>query len=375
MKPTTFKQHIYTLSLLVFLALPAFVYSSNGPGCGFDEYVKTYDGTFAINQSGAVKLLNRHGFIKVTHHNRNEVEIDVRVVVQARDQQAANKVFDRIGVSMNGSEARVTAQTSIRVNNNSWDHGEFKVEYNVRLPTSVELDIDAKYCDVYVDDHEGRAQMMIKYGDLFAESFSDYSQIRLEYGDAEIDRLGNTAQISMSYGDLDLNDAGDLDLRLRYSDTEIDRVSSLNLDHRYGELEIETAGDVFIDAGYIDIEIDEVANIRARSQYSEYAIGSVRGNVDIETGYGDIDIETLHRGFQEVKIRGNYSDVEINVESGYSYEFSGYAAHGSLSVPSNLAVNRREDGGSSRTIEGRLASSGSGGNIHIWTNYGDIEID
>ncbi|MEL6358549.1 MAG: hypothetical protein AAFQ01_01255 [Bacteroidota bacterium] len=374
MKPTIFKQHTYTLFLLVFALFPVSAHADTGPSGGFDEYVKTYDGSFAINAAGNVGLKNRHGSIKVTHHNRNEVEIDVRVVVQARNQEAANRLFDRIGISMSGNDARVTAQTSIQSSGN-WDRGEFKVEYDVRLPTTVELDIDAKYCDVYVDDHEGRTQMMIKYGDLFAESFSEHSQIWVEYGDAEIDRLGNTAQIKIAYGELDLNDAGALDLHLRYTDAEVDRVSSLDLDHRYGELEIGTAGDVLIEAGYIDIEIEELANIRARSQYCEYSIGAVRGNVDIETGYGDIEISTLHRGFQEVKIRGNYSDVEIDVESGYSYEFSGYASHGSLSVPSNLNINRRENEGSSKSIEGRLTSNGSGGNIRIWTNYGDIEID
>ncbi|MEM6397173.1 MAG: DUF4097 family beta strand repeat-containing protein [Bacteroidota bacterium] len=371
MKPTAFKYQVYTLLLLL---LPALTYASNGPGCGYDEFVKTYDGNFKINRDGRVDLMNRHGSIKITHHSQNEVDIKVRVVVQANSQQSANKVFDRIGISMDGSDARVSARTSINTRNNS-EHGKFKILYEVRLPTTVQLDIDAKYCDLYVDDHEGPANMVIKYGDIYAESFSEYCQIEAQYGDTEIDRLGSNAQIKISYGELDLNDAGTLDLYTRYCDTEIDRVSSLDIDHRYGELEIETAGDIVMQAGYIDIDIDEVANLRSRSQYSEYSIGTVRGSLDIETGYGDIDISKLMKGFQEIKIRGNYSDVEIGIEDGYSYEFSAYSSYGSLTAPRNLAINRRENEGRSKSIEGRFASNGRGGTIKIWTNYGDIEVD
>ncbi|MEO0628952.1 MAG: hypothetical protein AAFY91_18290, partial [Bacteroidota bacterium] len=60
MKPTIFKQHTYTLFLLVFALFPVSAHADTGPSGGFDEYVKTYDGSFAINAAGNVGLKNRH---------------------------------------------------------------------------------------------------------------------------------------------------------------------------------------------------------------------------------------------------------------------------------------------------------------------------
>lgn len=364
----------YLLFFAVFSLSLSSVAATTADGPEYGEYVKTYEENFDILPDGTVELYNRHGKIHVTHHDANEVDVKVRVIVQARDQSAADRVFERIGIDMSGNNSAVRVRTEIGTGrNNNWNNGDFKIIYDVRLPTTVELKVDAKHCDLYVDDHDGQAELLVKYGDLHAESFSSSTFITVAYGNAEIDELRSNSRVNISYGEIDLDQAENLELKIRYSEGQIETVENLLLDSRYDEMEIGQATNISIDAGYTDFEIGTVDNVRARSNYSEYEFDEIRLNADIETGYGDISIERLASGFGEIKIRGNYSDVEMAPQSGSGYSFSGRASHGDVSVPDNLNINRREKEGHSESIEGTIAGNGQG-TIRISTTYGDIDI-
>lgn len=363
----------YLLFLALFsLSLPLAASAANGPEYG--EFVKTYEDNFDIASDGTVELYNRHGKINVTHHDLNEVDVKVRVIVQARDQATADRTISRIGIEMSSSSAGVEVRTEIRTgrNNDNWGN-DFKIIYDIRLPRTVKLEVDAKHCDLYVDDHEGNVELLVKYGDLHAESFGATSYITVAYGNAEIDQLSGNSRVNISYGEIDLDAAESLELKIRYSEGQIGELENLLLDSRYDEMEIDRVTNLSIDAGYTDFEIGTVDNVRARSNYSEYEFEEIRKNADIETGYGDISIDRLAAGFNAIAIRGNYSDVEMAPQSGSGYSFSGRAAHGDVSVPANLDINRRDREGHSESIEGQIAGTGQG-TIRISTTYGDIDI-
>lgn len=364
---------------LLLLLLPAISWA--------EDYERRLSETFSIKEEGRVRLENRYGEINVETWDRSEVKIDVLIKVNARSQEAADKVFDRINVDLSGGGSSVSAVTSInsgRSSARSWwnlitgggsSSSDFKIYYKVRMPASVDLDTEARYCDVVLPDLNGETKVTVRYGDLVAGRLSNRNEVEISYGSARIEELGRSSQFRIRYSEGVIRKAGQLRYDGRYSDTRMGKVGKLTIDAGYEELEIEEATECSLQGSYNELDLGRCGRVFLDGNYCDFTLGTITKELEVEAKYGDLEIDELLPEFEWVYIRTGYIDVDIDVHSEAGYELDLRTRYGDIDVDTDELSNRNySKDGTSRSLTGKKSGRGNG-KIDIETSYGDIEID
>lgn len=374
-----YKNYKAALLLLLFFGLTNLAAADESR-----EFVKEINKNFQLNADGRVELSNQYGRINIRPWSRNEVKIDVRIVVQARDEDDANKVFERININFYDTNNLVKASTELSSSNSgsswwSWlmngnnKSTEFKIYYEVQMPQRAFLMTEAKYCDVNSGDLDGETEFVIKYGDLSLGNLNNATKMKISYGEADVENISGKAWVELAYSEFEADVTGELDMKARYSEIKVEKAADVELDSRYTEVDFGPVEDIEIEAGYGDVEIESARSVRANSNYTGYEIGAVSEMADIDTDYGSVEIGPLAAGFSKVRLRGGYSSMSIAVDSKAGYSLEASTSYAGIDVPSSMEVSLSDKSGNSRTVKGKKSGTGQGV-ISVSSRYGNIDI-
>ncbi len=376
------KSNLITLLCLAALLLPGFATA----GAPVADFEKRLSETFSMGRDGRVRLDNRYGEIKVVTWNQPQVKVDVLIRVNARSEDDFKQVLERIDVRLSGSNNLVSAVTSISTSGGrggSWwnylfDGGgstdDFKIYFTVTLPESVTLEVAAKYCDVELPNLTGETFLDVAYGDLAAGRLTKASQVEVSYGSARIEQVGDKSSVKLRYSEGTFRKAGDLTYDGRYSEVRFGQVGVLRLDVGYEEVDVESATAVYLEGNYNDLSVGRVAEAYLNGSYTDFNLGTVTRVLEMDGNYGDLEVASLTAGFQRVKIRASYTDVQVNVDDSAGYTLDLSTRYGDIDAPtSNLSPRNVGSDNGTEYVRGTKAGTGSG-TIKITTNYGDIEL-
>lgn len=392
------------INLLAALLLLVVSVRANPPG-ELTEYEKTFSQTFDVNGSGTVNLTNRYGRIDVETWDRNEVKIDVRIVVVADNQDKADQVFDRIEISFGESGNTATAITRIGSGKSSRNKGwltklmdgdffsynsssssDYKINYRVRMPATADLVTDARYCEVNLPDLSGEVRATVAYGNMAAGKIKGRCDLSVSYGNIRVDEVGESSELRVRYSDNNkIRKAGDFRYDGRYSETEFEEVGRLVVNAGYDDVEVRKATEVRIDGNYNDIVVENTEILYYDGSYSDLEIGTVHKDVEISSSYGDVEIDRLGENFKRVYIRTSYSDVEIGMTSIKGTDMELRTRYGDISLPRFTSITRPVSGkgpdlkiqksGSSESVVGRVPGGSGSRRMDISTSYGDIVLE
>ncbi|MGB3546303.1 MAG: DUF4097 family beta strand repeat-containing protein [Saprospiraceae bacterium] len=350
------------------------------------EFVRTTNKDYPLTADGLVELTNRYGEIDIQPWTENRVSLRIRVVVQARSEEAANATFDRINITTSGSSTRVVAETSIGDGSSGgimdrivgWFDGssssnEFKIYYEVRMPRSANLKATARYCDVRSGDLGGAVEADVKYGDLRLGDVGGAATLSVAYGKIVAANLRRTGRVNSRYSNVSITSVGDLDLDLRYSEFKIGRAGNVTLDSRYDDGSFGVLNTLRVDAGYGDFKIDELQELTANSNYTEYNIGQLARILDVDTDYGDVTVSRLLKGFTSVKVQSSYSQIHIRMEDGSNYDLDVETSYADVETPSGFNPRVQIEKGSDHTVRGVMGKGG--GRIVARLRYGDFTLE
>ncbi|MCC7244746.1 MAG: hypothetical protein IT269_03625, partial [Saprospiraceae bacterium] len=196
-------RHILLMVLALFWSGQSF---GENPFKPTQEFIRSLSRQFDTDAKGTTALYNKYGQIKVNTWSNNKVKIDVQIVVNARNQKEADKMFERINVNFTNAWGYVKAETFISetmyggwwFNENS-NCQDFKINYDIWMPENNQLDLKNKYGNSWVSKLNGKLLAEIKYGDLHAEIISNDADLNIAYGKADIQQTNNvTGQLSYS---------------------------------------------------------------------------------------------------------------------------------------------------------------------------------
>ena len=125
-----------------------------------EEWKKSYP----IEAGGTLTLENTNGTIVVRPHGGSTIEIVATRIAKAGSDEAAKKLLadTRIEEAVGGSSVKVSSRTS-RVN---FGGTQYQVNYEVRAPAGIALELSATNGTIDVSDWEGRVEMSATNGTL-----------------------------------------------------------------------------------------------------------------------------------------------------------------------------------------------------------------
>ncbi len=332
------------------------------------QATKEFHKEYTTGPNTTLELNNRYGDIVVETWDQNQVIIDVKVIVELPNKERAEKLLSYIDVQFSEGENLISAKTVLdeKFNFTGWggESRKFSINYNVKMPVGVNLTLANRYGNTDLDDLHGLVKLDIKYGNLNASKLTRGNEKPLNV-------------LNLAYGKATIDEAGWLDLTVRYSgNTEIIKCQALLLDSKYSKLRIGETSSIVGETKYDNLNIDKINNLVLDAGYADINVGTLTKKLKFEGGYGSFTVSQIPAGFESLEVDSRYIGVRLGIENNASYELNAKLSYGELKFDEGNFKNQKRivENNSSETsgIVGTESSPAS--RVNVNTSYGSVKL-
>ncbi len=359
MKKLNYKQGILLIAAILFVSLTSYA----------QEVTKKYHQEYSAGAATTLNISNRYGDVVVETWDKNQVVIDVKVTIDMPNREKAQKLLDYIDVQFDQSGDEISAKTMIdsKFNFTGWGMGskKFSIDYSVKMPSVTALNLTNKYGNTDLDDLKSLVNLDIKYGNLNAS--------RLSRGNV---KPMNT--VNIAYGKGSINDAGWLNLTLRYcGNMEISKCQALLLDSKYSKLSLGEASSLVGESKYDNIRIGDINNLVIDNGYTGVTIGTLTKKLDYNGSYGSLTVDRIPAGFESISVESRYMGIRLGIDESASYELDAKVSYGGLKYnDDNFKNHRRIVENNSTEVSGIVGTQSSPeAKVHVIASYGSVRLN
>ena len=162
----------------------------------------------------------------------------------ASNREKLGKMFDGISINMTESKDQIRAETKFTQNIGmlfenfkgmtskliSYD-SRVEINYYITIPEYLNLKIENKYGDVYMEDITGDFSISLSNGSFKANSLGKNSTLNLTFCDATINSL-TSGKIDASFSEISSNEFGDVTINSISSKYEIKKAGTITIESR-----------------------------------------------------------------------------------------------------------------------------------------------
>jgi hypothetical protein len=324
-----------------------------------DEYTKVIKKEFTVNPDAQLTIENSFGSVHCNNWEKNIVQIEVKVTVDARDENAATKMFDKIIININGTSSQVEAKT-VLPDGGFKGRSSVKIDYTINMPTTINLDLSNKFGDIYINELGGKGVINLGYGSMEAGKFLNSDNLLdIKFSSANIKSIKG-AVVNLKYSQMDLGYAGSMRLDSKYSDLDADKIISLVMNFEGGKLNLE-----------------EGSVIDSKSKFSDLKIGRLGQSLTLDIQYGNCDVDGMPAEFTSISVKNKYGDVDIGLPSTAGYTLDAILKFCDLDFPENNAnISERMITNTSKSykaIIGKEATPVS--KVFIRSEFGNVSLE
>lgn len=344
----------YNISALFFLVLLTSFHQLFA-----DEATKRIAKSFNINGDTKIEIKNKHGNVVINKWDKNVLDLKVSIEAKGKTDSKTQKILDAIEIDISDriSSGSLSIETEIgTINGNS----SFSVHYEVTMPNTNPLSLTNSFGNLYMGSYEGDLDVVVKFGQFQAEDLND-ANIRVEFSNARCEIEGiKSGKLDLRHSKMLVEDMGDLEISTQFSNLEIENAGSINIDAKHGNLDIEN-----------------IKSFQGDIQFAGLKIENLEESIFLDTRHGNgISIDNVSNRFKSIEIEGQFSSIDINIESGavaqleFELEFGNLKAHGD-----GINFSRVIKDHNTSEYEGYLGNSDATSSINVRTKHGNIRLD
>jgi hypothetical protein len=356
------KRPVYNKGTLLLLPLLLFAINISA-----QEVTKEYHEEYATNANTALQLYNKYGDVIIDSWDQDQIVIDVKVTVDMPDRDRAQRLLDYISVDFSKDGDVITAKTVIddKFNFSGWGSSKkFSINYSVRMPVNTPIALSNRYGNSEIDELGGQTNIDIKYGNITIGKLTRGNEKPLN-------------RLSLAYGKGSIDEAGWLDLMLRYTGSmEIGKSQALLIDSKYSKLSLGQTSSVVGESKYDNLNIDNINNLVLENGYTETKIGTLTKKLEYTGSYGSFSVDRIPAGFESIDVQTKYMGVNLGIDENANYNLDAKVSYGGLKYDEENFVNKR------RIIEnnmheiagvvGKIESPDA--SVNITASYGSVRL-
>ncbi|AFM04100.1 hypothetical protein Fleli_1692 [Bernardetia litoralis DSM 6794] len=327
-----------------------------------EEKQKVVKATFKVNSDELLTISNKYGNINFTNHDKNEVSIHVTILAWARSDKEAQKILDRIEIDQDHDSESITFETQIEESRGGYSSSNregFEINYEVKIPKKINLDIENKFGSVTLADLQGKLNLELQHGNFNAHNLSGMRHsINITFGNFSVDEI-SSADIEVAHGSINIDKSTtDLKIESKHSNIRIDDANVLEIEAKHGNMRIGTVTKIRGDNAFGRIEIRKVL---------KYAV--------LELRHGNCQIEQIVKGFDKIEVENAHGSIELRFDSDAKFQFEASTTHGSIrNSISNTTIQREEDEDYEQILEGKT-NGGGNGKVYVTNQHGSIRLE
>ena len=343
--------------LMMVLGMLLFIQTTNAQKTFTKKYHKEYNAT----KSTLLDINNRYGNLHVENWDKNSILIDVVISVKKDDKKRAEKIFNKIDISIKKEGNIVTALTELK---ESVNNTRFSIDYNVKIPKYIDVVLANKYGDLFLDELDGNAKIMVKYGNLSINKLSRGNVKPLNY-----------IYVAYSNGVCNIDKSNWLQLEIKYSKVQLGSNKALMIESKYSTIKVKKSVSIVSKSKYDHpFRVGSVKNFITTAAYSDFEINKVSKKIEADIKYSEFEIKKVSKDFDFIKLRLRYGSSDIGVDKEASYTLKAEAAYASVHYPKSERLNKIIDQSDSK-IWGTVGRNNTKSKIIIDTKYGSVSLE
>ncbi|MCX6321396.1 MAG: hypothetical protein NTX93_06255 [Bacteroidia bacterium] len=348
------------LLLLISLFLVSFTLSAQ-------ELTKEFHKEYTAGANTTLEISNRYGDVVIQSWDKDQVVIDVKVTVEIPNKERAQKLLDYIDVRFSEGENLISAKTVIddKFNFTGWGESRrFSIDYTVKMPVGIALSLANKYGNTDIDELHGLVNLDIRYGNLTAGKLTRSNVKPLN-------------RLNLAYGKGTIDEAGWLDLTIRYTgNMSITKSQALLLDSKYSKLSLGETSSVVGESKYDNIRIESINNLVLENGYTETNIGELTKKLTYNGSYGSFSIDRIPAGFESLDVETHYMGVRLGIEESANYKLEAKVSYGGLKYnEDNFKNQRRIVENNSNEVAGVVGKEESpSARVNVIASYGSVKL-
>jgi hypothetical protein len=298
-------------TILTFILTTSIIGSLSGQS---NSEVRSFIKSVPVGRETSLEVNNKYGSVHITSWNKDSAYIRAEVKAFASNQAKLNKMFDGITINYTVTSYMVRAKTDFTQNINmlfesfkgmtskliSYD-SRVEINYYINIPDYLNLKIENKYGDVYMEDNSGNFSVSVSNGSFKANSLKKGSSLSLVFCDATINSIAS-GKIDASFSEISIGETEDLFINSISSRFDIKKAGMIRSESRRDKFFITTA-----------------EKIQTNSYFSDFNLNTIKKELDLTTRYGSVSADLIDKGFEAININSGYSDISLDFEQGSSY--------------------------------------------------------
>jgi hypothetical protein len=356
------KKSVYKSGMLLSAAIFLLSFSLKA-----QEVTREYHKEFKADKTTTLEISNKYGDVSIESWDKDQVIIDVKVTIEMSDKSRAEKLMSYIDIQFSEDNNLIGAKTVIddKFNFSGWgSNRKFRIDYTIKMPSLMTLTLSNRYGNTEIDVLKGRVNIDIKYGDLTADKLLRGNEKPL-------------SKISIAYGKGSIDEAGWLDLYIRYSKpVEIDKSQALLVDSRYSTLRIGETSSIVGDSKYDTYDIEKINNLVLMSGYTTINVGTLTKKLNLQGSYSSFNVGNIPAGFESLDVEVRYMTTRLGISETASYFLDGHASYGGIKFnEDNFRHEKHIVENNSTTVTGTVGKESSPtSKVKIDASYAQVKL-
>jgi hypothetical protein len=295
-----------------------------------------------------VKFEHSYGNMIVNESDAKQVELEIRYFDGKRYKSSCE---------LSNTGAVLSVKT---VNPSNKGNDNCRIDYIIFVPRKTNLSVDLKFGNIKMSDFSGNFKVLLAYSNLKAGTLFCSNPV-----------------ISCKYGDVSLDNAENLDINTQYSDVKIKNLKTLKVDNRYSEYKIGQIGSIREGSAtaYGDFNLDLAGDVNLKLQYSDLIIGTLGKSLKTNCAYSDVIVRGSSKQLENINIQGSFSDVALSLNPDLSANLDINLSFGSFDIAAkyNAKFTLSEKKNNKLVKKGTIGGNPTA-NIVISDTYADVKI-
>lgn len=313
---------------------------------------------FKVVDNATLQIDHKYGKIVCKNHDLNSVTIKVTASLETKDPEKADKIFDKINLTINGDELkiRIISEFSEKL---TGKNDNLNVDLEVFLPESMNLEISQMFGNTFIENISGQASIENRYGTLQVNALRhSNNDIQVSFGNANLGAVEG-GKVKISYGDLSIKKAGHIQLDSEYSNITITEVLSVLAKHEGGALKIGT--------------IDSFDVI---SKFSDCEVGKLNKSLKAKSEYGSFKAEHVSADFSAIEFTNSFGSGTLIFDQKANFKFDAEMSFCDLKYPEKITnLSEKVTTSFKNSYKGKMGTAANpGSTVQIKSSYGDVDF-
>ncbi len=321
-----------------------------------EEKTKSVNRSFKVSPSTLVEIDNKFGKVHVNSWDKDEVNVSIRIVAEGKDP---DNILDRIDIRFDHrtSSDYLLIKTELEEFNSK--KSTFSINYTIDMPRHNKVKLRNKFGDTYLANRDGDVELNIGYGNLKTGNLDGFTKLNLEFGSAMSQMAAiKSGELDIKYSKLTIDKSGALKINAQYSDVFGSSLGKTDLQMKYGKFIVENSG-----------------GVSGGQSYSEFRVNHISGNLVLDVKHNQVYVEKVSSKVKEIRLNGQYSNMQLGLDSNFSCTFSLNLEYADLKYTgNNIDFEKSIKETVKKYYEGSIGSGSKASTLRVNSKYGDLKL-